>query len=161
MEISKALMPHVCSPENDPHIQVAQLYYVEMDSRTSLIQCQMRRVKVRRHVRRVPMTRDRQETNKRLVRRLAVASILLRAFPFDLDGVRVVNVSVQELAPCIRCAKGKFDAQFSLSLLDKRILCHRLEGLLNIDGFLRGCLKIRNVSLGLTPCHRPLLCDLS
>ena len=41
------------------------------------------------------------------------------------------------------------------------VLGDSLECLLDVDGFLRGSLKVGNVTLGLAPGHRAFLGDLS
>jgi hypothetical protein len=51
------------------------------------------------------------------------------------------------------------NSQLDLSFLLESILRDRLEGLLDIDGFFGGCLKVWNVPLGLTPCHGSFLRD--
>ena len=48
-------------------------------------------------------------------------------------------------------------AHLFLCFLLQRILRYRLESLLNVDGLLGRGLKVRDVPLGLTPRHCPLL----
>lgn len=47
--------------------------------------------------------------------------------------------------------------QLCFLFLTHSVLCYGLEGLLHVDSLLRGCLKIRNVALGLAPRHCPFL----
>ena len=49
------------------------------------------------------------------------------------------------------------NAHLFLCFLLQRILGYRLERLFHVDRLLGGRLKVRNVALGLTPRHRPLL----
>lgn len=50
--------------------------------------------------------------------------------------------------------------ELNLGLLLEGVLGDRLERLLDIDGLLGRGLKVRDVTLGLAPGHRPLLGDL-
>jgi hypothetical protein len=82
----------------------------------------------------------------------------------DLDGVRVVGVtSESKLGQPEAYFHDPLDclvnSQLDLSLLLQSILGDRLESLLDVDGFLSGGLKVRDVPLGLTPRHGSFLGD--
>lgn len=66
---------------------------------------------------------------------LAVTPVVLCALGVNPDWVRVVGI------------------QFSLSFLRQSILRNSLESLLDVDSLLGRSFKVRNVALGLTPCH--------
>ena len=88
--------------------------------------------------------------------RLTVAPVALRVLRVNPDRVGVVGVSTCQLD----AQAEEPSSQLRLGLLGEGILRDGLEGLLDVDGFFGGCLKVRNVALGLTPRHGAFLRNL-
>jgi len=95
-------------------------------------------------------------------RSTSTSAVSLLVLGVDLDRIRVVGVTddsnlCQHEARAYDLAEYLADLQLDLSLLLQSVLGNRLESLLDIDGFLGGGLKVRDVPLGLTPGHGSFL----
>jgi len=93
--------------------------------------------------------------------RSTVATVVLGAICVNPDRVRVVHVSVERRTVSqMGVTNRQINVQLLLLILMQGVLGNSLERLLDVDGLLRGRLKVRNVALGLAPGHRAFLGDL-